>query len=51
MSGNGSLVSSCSVGGQNIDSGWCQQYYPDGDGKQCNAVISGSGSVVSLTCK
>ena len=51
MSGNGSLVSSCSIGGQNIDSGWCQQYYPDGDGKQCNAVISGSGSVVSLTCK
>ena len=51
MSGNGSLVSSCSIGGQSIDSGWCQQYYPDGDGKQCNAVISGSGSVVSLTCK
>ena len=51
MSGNGSLVSSCTIGGQSIDSGWCQQYYPDGDGKQCNAVISGSGSVVSLTCK
>ena len=51
MSGNGSLISSCSIGGQSIDSGWCQQYYPDGDGKQCNAVISGSGSVVSLTCK
>ena len=51
MSGNGSLVSSCSIGGQSIDSSWCQQYYPDGDGKQCNAVISGSGSVVSLTCK
>jgi len=46
MSGNGSLISSCSIGGQSIDSGWCQQYYPDGDGKQCNAVIS--GSVVSL---
>ena len=51
MNGNGSLVSSCSIGGQNIDPGWCQQYYPDGSGKQCNAVISGSGSVVSLTCK
>ena len=51
MSGNGSLVSNCAIGGQNIDPGWCQQYYPDGSGKQCNAVISGSGSVVSLTCK
>ena len=51
MSGNGSLVNNCAIGGQNIDPGWCQQYYPDGSGKQCNAVISGSGSVVSLTCK
>ena len=51
MSGTGSLVSNCAIGGQNIDPGWCQQYYPDGSGKQCNAVISGSGSVVSLTCK
>ena len=51
MSGNGSLVRNCAIGGQNIDPGWCQQYYPDGSGKQCNAVISGSGSVVSLTCK
>ena len=51
MGGNGSMVTHCTINGQNIDPGWCQQYYPDGSGKQCNAVISGSGSVVSLTCK
>ena len=51
MNGNGSFVSNCTINGQSIDPGWCQQYYPDGDGKQCNAVFSGNGSVVSLTCK
>ena len=45
------VLSSCSVGGRSIDIGWCQQYYPDGDGRQCSAVISNSGIVVSLTCK
>ena len=48
---SGGVLSSCSVGGRNIDIGWCQQYYPDGDGQQCSAVISNSGIVVSLTCK
>ena len=48
---SGGVLSSCSVGGRNIDIGWCQQYYPDGDGRQCSAVISNSGIVVSLTCK
>ena len=48
---SGGVLSSCSVGGRSIDIGWCQQYYPDGDGRQCSAVISNSGIVVSLTCK
>ncbi|MDO4643377.1 MAG: peptidoglycan-binding protein [Cardiobacteriaceae bacterium] len=51
MRGNGSLITSCAVGGQQIDAGWCQQYFPAGEGKECNAVISGTGVVVSLTCK
>lgn len=41
----------CSINGQKLQSGWCRSYYTTGNGKRCDAVISRSGTVVSLRCK
>ncbi len=47
---NGQL-SQCLIGGQAIDSSWCEPYYPAGENKQCEAVVSRTGIVVSMLCK
>lgn len=41
----------CRLGGQTIDASWCRTYYPSGVNKQCDAVVSKTGVVVSLRCK
>lgn len=41
----------CTVGGQSIDGSWCRTYYPSGANRNCDAIVSNTGIVVSLRCK
>lgn len=41
----------CRLNGQRIDPNWCQTYSRNGNGRQCDAIISHFGTVVSLLCK
>lgn len=41
----------CHLNEQKIAASWCRTYYPSGENKQCDAVISKTGVVVSLRCK
>lgn len=40
----------CKIGGQNIDSSWCQSHQ-DRNGRSCSAVIDNKGKVYNLLCK
>lgn len=40
----------CQIGGQSIDSSWCQSYQ-DRNGRSCSAVIDNKGKVYNLLCK
>lgn len=42
---------SCAIAGHQISGNWCATYYPSGEGKTCNAIVSSSGIMVSLLCK
>ena len=41
----------CHINGQKLDAGWCRTYFATGANKQCDAVISKTGTVLSLRCK
>lgn len=43
--------SQCGINGQKLDASWCRSNFATGANKQCDAVISKSGVVVSLRCK
>ena len=41
----------CTIGGQPIEASWCQSYYPQSGGRQCDAIVSRTGVVVSILCR
>lgn len=44
-------ASQCTIDGQPIEASWCQSYYPQAGGRQCDAIISKTGIVVSILCR
>ena len=47
---SGGQITRCTIGGQRIETGWCNSHYQQSRNKLCQAVMDSSGNVFSITC-